>query len=86
LEQKELEFPCQFPLKVIGTQSVEFRTVVIDIIRRHVVDLDEARITTRPSTGGKYIALTATFQATSREQLDALYRELGASENVIILL
>ncbi len=86
MEGKGLTFPYQFPLKVIGKQSVEFRAVVIEIIRRHVSDLDEASVTTRPSAGGKYMALTATFRATSRAQLDALYKELGASEQVIVLL
>ncbi len=86
MEGKGLKFPSRFPLKVIGRQTVEFQTVVIEIIRRHVADFDEAQVTTRPSAGGKYLALTATFFATSREQLDALYQELGASEHVILLL
>lgn len=86
MERKGLEFPSRFPLKVIGRQSVEFRTVVVEIIRHHVSDLDEANVSTRPSSGGKYLALTADFVATSREQLDALYSELSASEHVIMLL
>lgn len=86
MKNRGLEFPTEFPIKVIGKDGDNFQAVVIEIIQRHVVDLDMARVTTRPSAGGKYIALTATFVASSREQLDALYLELSAHEQVIMLL
>ena len=79
-----LEFPCTFPVKAIGKDTGEFQAIVTDIIRRHVPEL--TGITTRPSAGGKYLAVTATFVATSREQLDALYRELSSNELVVMLL
>ncbi len=81
-----LEFPLTFPLKAIGKDTGEFEAIVVEIIRRHVPDLREEAVTTRPSAGGKYIAVTATFVAQSREQLDALYRELSANELVLMLL
>ena len=79
-----LEFPCTFPIKAIGKATGEFETIVTDIIRRHVSELTD--FTTRSSAGGKYLAVTATFVATSREQLDALYRELSSNEQVVMLL
>ncbi len=81
-----LEFPCTFPIKAIGRDTAGFQAIVTSIIRRHVPDLNENDVTTRPSSGGKYLALTATFVATSREQLDNLYRELSAHELVLYLL
>ncbi len=82
---KQMEFPCIFPLKAIGKDTGEFEAVVAEIVRRHVPNFVDD-ITTRSSSGGKYLAVTATFVATSREQLDALYRELSAHELVLMLM
>lgn len=79
-----LEFPCTFPVKAIGKDTGEFEAIVTDILRRHVSELMD--VTTRSSAGGKYLAVTATFVATSRDQLDALYRELSSNELVVMLL
>lgn len=79
-----LEFPCTFPIKAIGKATGEFETIVADIIRRHVSELTD--LSSRSSNGGKYLAVTATFIATSREQLDAIYRELSSNELVVMLL
>ncbi len=81
-----LEFPCSFPLKVMGKDADDFEAVVIAIIRRHVPNLSDSAITRRPSEGGKYLSITATFTAESREQLDALYRELSSHSQVLMLL
>lgn len=80
-----LEFPCLFPVKAIGRDTGTFEAVVTEIIHRHVPDFEDA-VTTRPSSGGKYLAVTATVVATSREQIDNLYRELSAHELVLYLL
>ncbi len=80
------EFPCRFPLKAIGKDDGEFRALVTETVRRHIPELSDDDVTTRPSAGGKYLAVTATFIATSREQLDAIYRELSSSELVLMLL
>jgi uncharacterized protein len=81
-----LEFPCSFPLKAIGTGADDFETVVMLIVRKHVPDLGEGAISTRPSGGGKYLAVTVTFVAESRAQLDALYQELSDHERVVMVL
>ena len=59
---------------------------MLDIVRRHVPDLPEDASHSRLSRGGKYLAVTVTFVAESREQLDALYRELSAHPRVVMLL
>lgn len=81
-----LQFPCRYPIKVMGAATAEFEATVIGILRRHVPDLGEAAVQSRPSRGGKYLALTVTIQATSRAQLDSLYMELTACKQVLMAL
>jgi len=83
--QSLLEFPCSFPLKAIGKNSDNFEAFVAAIARRHIPQLDQASISSRASQGGKYLAVTITFTAKSREQLDALYCDLSASERILML-
>ncbi len=85
-EKPLLEFPCQFPIKVMGLARDDFESLVATLVRQHVPDLGEAAIRSRPSKQGKYIAVTVTVNATSREQLDAIYYELTACEHVLMAL
>ena len=79
-------FPCQFPLKVFGRNSDEFEALVVEIVRRHVPDLDAGAVSSRTSHGAAYRSVTTTFTAHSREQLDALYTELSQHEQILMLL
>ena len=81
-----LKFPCDFPLKVLGRKSDDFRSVVLGIVQKHAGDIAPAQIEERPSRDGNYLSLTCTFAAQSREQLDALYRELTSCERVLVVL
>lgn len=80
------QFPCDFPLKVMGRKSDDFRSIVIGIVQKHVGTVEPENIEERPSKDGNYLSLTCTFQAQSREQLDNLYRELTSHERVLIVL
>ena len=80
------EFPCEFPIKVMGKATDEFEFEVTQIIRKHVTDLGESAIKRRESAQSNYAALTVTITATSREQLDAIYIDLTASEHVLMAL
>lgn len=80
------QFPCDFPLKVMGRRSDDFRSIVIGIVQKHVGTVEPEKIEERPSKDGNYLSLTCTFQAHSREQLDDLYRELTSCERVLIVL
>jgi uncharacterized protein len=80
------EFPCDYPLKVMGKHSDDFRSLVLGIVQKHAGTITPEQIEERPSKDGNYLSLTCTFQATSREQLDNLYRELTACERVLIVL
>lgn len=80
------QFPCDFPLKVMGRRTDDFRSLVLGIVQKHTGAIETANIEERPSKDGNYLSLTCTFRAQSREQLDALYRELTSCEKVLIVL
>lgn len=80
------KFPCDFPLKVMGRKSDDFRSIVLGIVQKHAGNIAPTQIEERPSKDGNYLSLTCTFAAQSREQLDALYRELTSCERVLIVL
>ncbi len=81
-----LEFPCDFPIKAMGPASDAFQAEVVAIMRRHVADFTEDAVVVRESREGRYRAITVTIRATSREQLDAIYHELTASDQVVMAL
>ena len=85
-EPSPLQFPCEFPLKVLGRHSDDFRSIVLGIVQKHVGHIDPSQLEERLSKDGNYLSLTCTFAAQSREQLDALYRELTSCEKVLVVL
>jgi len=80
-----LRFPCEFPLKVIGRNGAAFEQAVRDIVGLRLGG-EPVAYASRPSGGGKYLSITATFTAASREQLDGIYRELHGHELVVMTL
>lgn len=80
------KFPCDFPLKVMGRRSDDFRSIVLGIVQKHAGSIEPQSIEERPSRDGNYLSLTCTFAAKSREQLDALYTELTSCERVLVVL
>lgn len=81
-----LEFPCDFPLKIMGATREGFAQAVVAVVLKHAPDFDPATVETRPSKAGNYLSLTCTIRATSKPQLDALYRELTSHPWVKIVL
>ena len=81
-----LEFPCDFPIKIMGHRVDGFAQAVIEVVLRHAPDFDPANTAMRPSAKGNYLAVTCTLRATSQAQLDALYRELTAHPMVKVVL
>ena len=71
-----LAFPCDFPIKIMGQTQPGFAQAVLEVVLRHAPDFDATTMEMRKSREGKYLSLTTTVRATSREQLDNLYREL----------
>lgn len=85
-EQSLIEYPSQFPIKVMGTNVDGFADAVIAVARKFDPLLDPASVESRLSTAGKYLSLTVTITATSREQLDELYRTLSTHPLVKVVL
>jgi putative lipoic acid-binding regulatory protein len=85
-EESLLTFPCKFPIKVMGRSSETFETEVVGIVLKHASDLSRDAVTSRASGKGNYIAVTIIVTATSKEQLDNIYKELNAHEAVMMTL
>ena len=82
----EVEYPVEFPLKVIGVDENDFEPFVVEIVRRHVPDLLEENIVSRLSNNNHYRSVSFHFIAKSREQVDALYAELSSHKRVLMIL
>ncbi len=80
------EFPCEFAIKAMGLATPEFDALVVELVRRHAPDLGEGSVATKPSKNGRYLSVTVTINATSREQLDAIYQALTDHELVLMSL
>lgn len=85
-EQDVMQFPMEFPLKIMGKSEAHFADTVRDIILKHAPDFDPKTLQSRASKNGSYLSLTATITAQSRAQLDALYQELSAHPMVSYLI
>ena len=85
-EDTLLVFPTDFPVKIMGQASDDFRSLVMGIVTRHFGTLEPHRIEERPSANGKYLSITVTVLATSKAQLDALYMELTSCSQVLVAL
>jgi putative lipoic acid-binding regulatory protein len=80
------QFPTDFPIKVMGRDSESFRTLTLAIVERHAGPLAPDRISERPSSRGKFLALTYTIRAEDRAQLDRIYQDLTDSGVVLVAL
>ncbi len=81
-----IEYPCDFPIKVLGETQAGFAQSVLEVVRRHAPDFDASGVEMRPSRKGKYLSITCVVRASSREQLDALYRDLCDHPMVVMVL
>ena len=81
-----LQFPTDYPIKVVGRPTETFRIRVQEIILRHVPSLDPARVSERLSKNRNYLSITYVIRAESREQVTTLAAELRACEEVLMLL
>ena len=81
-----IEYPCRFPIKVMGAMVDGFADALAEVAREFDPDFDAATMELRPSKGGNYLGVTLTITATSREQLDGLYLRLTGHPMVKIVL
>jgi len=85
-EETLFEFPCQFPIKAMGKNSADFDATVVGIVRKHADDISEGAVKIRPSKGDKFLSVTVTIEASSKQQLDAIYQDLNDCSDVIMVL
>ena len=81
-----IEYPCEFPLKIFGLQQAGFAQAVLEVVTKHDPGFAAASMEMRASKNARYISLTCTLNATSREQLDALYQELCDHPSIVMVL
>ena len=81
-----IEYPSAFPIKVMGLNVDGFVHAMVSVARQFDPAFDAAAVELRPSSGGKYLGVTLTVTATSREQLDELYRTLSTHPMVKVVL
>jgi putative lipoic acid-binding regulatory protein len=81
-----LEFPVDFPIKIMGRRVDEFAQQISDLVREHVPDFDPATLELRSSTKGNWLSVTATVHVHSREQLERVYRALADHPMVKVVL
>ncbi len=81
-----IEYPCDFPIKVMGRTQTGFAQTVLDVVLGYAPDFDGTTMDMKTSSGGKYLSVTCTIRATSRQQLDDLYRKLCELPMVVMVL
>lgn len=86
LKHSFVEYPCDFPLKIFGQQQAGFAQAVLEVVTKHDPDFAAASMEMRASKNARYVSLTCTIHATSREQLDAVYQELCDHPMVVMVL
>ena len=84
--ESALKFPTSFPIKIMGKRADGFAQAILEVVLKHAPDFEPSTLEMRASREGNYLSVTATINATSREQLDNLYRELTAHPMVTMVL
>lgn len=85
-EKSLIDYPCDFPIKIMGAMQERFAETMAEVVTLHDPDFHAGKVEMRPSTRGNYLSLTVTVRATSREQLDNLYRALSSHPMVKVVL
>jgi len=81
-----IDYPCEFPIKIMGKNEEEFTKSILMIVNRHIPNFDDKSVETRESKKNKYLSLTCTVHVISQSQLDALYQELCDHPMVLMAL
>ncbi len=85
-EESLIEYPSDFPIKVVGVMEDGFAQAIVDLLVTHDPDFHAGKMDMRPSSKGNYLSLTVTIRAISRAQLDQIYRDLSSHELVKFVL
>ena len=85
-EPPKIEFPCEYPIKVLGRRSEDFRSLIVTVFERHAPGFDQETIVVKGSSKGTFTSLTITITATGPEQLRALHQDLMAPGQVQMVI
>ena len=85
-EAPKIEFPCSYPIKVLGRAGHDFEAVINEVFERHAPAFDRSLTQRRPSKGGTFLSLTLIIEATGPEQLAALHQDLMATGRVSMVI
>ncbi|MGI9202840.1 MAG: HP0495 family protein [Woeseiaceae bacterium] len=85
-KEKLLDFPCEFPIKMMGRESEHFRRTAIALVEEHTGKLEDSAIRSAPSSKGNFLSITVTIVAHSQDQLDNIYRALSNHEDILVAL
>ncbi len=85
-EAPKIEFPCDYPIKVLGRQNDDFQPLVLEVFERHAPGFDRDTIAVKNSAKGTFCSLTITIVATGKDQLDALHQDLMATGAVQMVI
>lgn len=85
-EQSGLEFPCDFPIKMMGRDTPEFRATARALVEGHAGAVADSAVQAAVSRNGRFVSITVTITATSREQLDDIYRDVSSHDDVLVAL
>ena len=85
-DESLLEFPCRFPIKMMGRDGERFRRVAIELVETHAGEIPVSDITESSSSNGNFVSITVTIDAQSQEQLDNIYQALSDHDEVLVAL
>jgi putative lipoic acid-binding regulatory protein len=85
-EEKLLDFPCDFPIKMMGREQPEFRDAAVALIERHAGKIRSDAIRTALSRNGNFLSITITIKAQNQQQLDDIYSDLSEHEEILVAL
>ncbi len=85
-QQKLLDFPCDFPIKMMGREQPEFRDAAVALIERHTGKIRSDAIRTALSRNGNFLSIAITIKAQNQQQLDDIYSDLSAHEEILVAL
>ena len=85
-DESLLKFPCEFPIKMMGRDTPEFRETARSLVEKHTGPINDDAINNALSRNGNFVSITITVNATSQEQLDDIYRDVSSHDAVLMAL
>lgn len=85
-EESAIEFPCAFPIKMMGRNEAEFRATARALVEKHAGAVDDDAVQASLSRNERFVSVTVTINATSQQQLDAIYQDVTDHEDVLMAL